>query len=89
MVLMLMSSGSAVIGGEDGLTGVGLLGISFAFGLSVAAMTYAISPISGSHINPAISVAMVAVGIMKMSEAPLYIAAQIIGVLLGEGIFLM
>jgi aquaporin Z len=86
MVLVLMGCGSAVIAGADGTTGVGLLGISFAFGLSVVAMAYAIGHISGYHINPAISIAMVAAGRMKMSEAVVYILAQIIGAILGAGI---
>ncbi len=86
MVLVLMGCGSAVIAGADGTTGVGLLGISFAFGLSVVAMAYAIGHISGCHINPAISVAMVAAGRMKMREAVYYIAAQILGAIIGAGI---
>jgi aquaporin Z len=51
MVLVLMGCGSAVIAGADGTTGVGLLGISFAFGLSVVAMAYAIGHVSGCHIK--------------------------------------
>lgn len=86
MVLVLMGCGSAVIAGADGTTGVGLLGISFAFGLSVIAMAYAIGHISGCHINPAISIAMVAAGRMKLDEAILYIIAQIIGAIIGAGI---
>lgn len=86
MVLVLMGCGSAVIAGVDGTMGVGLLGISFAFGLSVVAMAYAIGHISGCHINPAISIAMVAAGRMRLSEALMYIAAQIVGALLGAGI---
>lgn len=86
MVLVLMGCGSAVIAGADGTTGVGLLGISFAFGLSVVAMAYAIGHISGCHINPAISISMVAAGRMKMGEAVTYIIAQIVGALLGAGI---
>jgi len=86
MVLVLMGCGSAVIAGADGTTGVGLLGISFAFGLSVVAMAYAIGHISGCHINPAISIAMVAAGRMKMNEAVLYVIAQIIGGIIGAGI---
>lgn len=86
MVLVLMGCGSAVIAGADGTTGVGLLGISFAFGLSVVAMAYAIGHISGCHINPAISIAMVAAGRMKMDEAIRYIIAQIIGAIIGAGI---
>ena len=49
-------------------------------------MAYAIGHISGCHINPAISIAMVAAGRMKMSEAVVYILAQIIGAILGAGI---
>lgn len=86
MVLVLMGCGSAVIAGADGTTGVGLLGISFAFGLSVIAMAYAIGHISGCHINPAISIAMVAAGRMKLDEAILYIVAQIAGAIIGAGV---
>jgi len=86
MVLVLMGCGSAVIAGADGTTGVGLLGISFAFGLSVVAMAYAIGHISGCHINPAISIAMVAAGRMKMGEAVRYVIAQILGAIIGAGI---
>lgn len=86
MVLVLMGCGSAVIAGADGTTGVGLLGIAFAFGLSVVSMAYAIGHISGCHINPAISIGMVVAGRMKMSEAIYYIIAQVIGAILGAGI---
>lgn len=89
MVLVLMGCGSAVIAGADGMTGVGLLGISFAFGLSVVAMAYAIGHISGCHINPAISIAMVVAGRMKTTEALMYIGAQIVGALLGAGLLYM
>ncbi len=86
LVLVLMGCGSAVIAGANGTSGVGLLGISFAFGLSVVAMAYAIGHISGCHINPAISIGMVVVGRMKASEAIVYIIAQIIGAIAGAGI---
>ncbi len=86
MVLVLMGCGSAVIAGASGETGVGLLGISFAFGLSVVAMAYAIGHISGCHINPAISIAMVLVGRMKIGQALGYIVAQILGAIVGAGV---
>ncbi|SES25294.1 aquaporin Z [Pedobacter rhizosphaerae] len=89
MVLVLMGCGSAVIAGANGTTGVGLLGISFAFGLSVVAMAYAIGHISGCHINPAISIAMVIAGRMKAGEAAYYIVAQILGGIIGAGVLLM
>ncbi|SDE34037.1 aquaporin Z [Mucilaginibacter pineti] len=89
MVLVLMGCGSAVIAGANGTTGVGLLGIAFAFGLSVVAMAYAIGHISGCHINPAITIGMVVAGRMKSSEAIPYIIAQILGAIAGAGILLL
>lgn len=89
LVLVLMGCGSAVIAGANGTTGVGLLGISFAFGLSVVAMAYAIGHISGCHINPAISIGMVVTGRMKASEAAYYIAAQILGGIAGAFILML
>ncbi|KIO75268.1 porin [Pedobacter lusitanus] len=86
LVLVLMGCGSAVIAGADGTSGVGLLGISFAFGLSVVAMAYAIGHISGCHINPAISIGMVVAGRMKAGEAVIYIIAQVLGAIAGAGI---
>jgi len=86
LVLVLMGCGSAVIGGASGATGVGLLGISFAFGLSVVAMAYAIGHISGCHINPAITIGMVVVGRMKASESVGYIISQVLGAIAGAGI---
>lgn len=86
LVLVLMGCGSAVIAGANGTTGVGLLGISFAFGLSVVAMAYAIGHISGCHINPAISIGMVVAGRMKASEAIYYIIAQVLGAIAGASI---
>lgn len=88
MVLVFMGCGSAVIAGANGATGVGILGISFAFGLSVTAMAYAIGHISGCHINPAISIGMVVAGRMKVSEAVYYIIAQLLGAIIGAGLLL-
>jgi aquaporin Z len=89
MVLVLMGCGSAVIAGANGTTGIGLLGIAFAFGLSVIAMAYTIGHISGCHINPAISVVMMLVGRMPARESAAYIVAQILGALAGAGILML
>jgi aquaporin Z len=89
MALVLLGCGSAVIAGANGTTGVGMLGISFAFGLSVVAMAYAIGHISGCHINPAISIGMVIAGRMKGGEAVLYIIAQVLGAIAGAGILFL
>ncbi len=86
MVLVLMGCGSAVISGANGTSGVGILGIAFAFGLSVLAMAYAIGHISGCHINPAISIGMVAAGRMRASECIGYVIVQILGAIAGAGV---
>lgn len=73
--LVLVGCGSAVIAGAD----IGLTGISFAFGLALIGMAYAIGPVSGCHINPAVSLGAVAAGRMTMPEAIKYIIAQVAG----------
>ena len=69
--LVLIGCGSAVIAGEY----VGFLGISFAFGLTLLVMVYAIGNISGCHINPAVTVAMLVAGKIKGKTAVAYIIA--------------
>ncbi len=81
-VLVFIGAGSAVIAGGD----IGVLGISFAFGIAVMSMVYAIGPISGCHINPAITVSMLAVGKISLKDSAVYILAQIIGGILGAGV---
>jgi aquaporin Z len=82
MVLVLMGCGSAVIAGYN----IGFLGISFAFGIAVLAMVYAIGGISGCHINPAITVSMLIVRKISVKDAALYIVFQCIGAIIGAGI---
>ena len=77
--LVLFGCGAAVIAGADGTTGIGLAGISFAFGFALIGMAYGIGPVSGCHINPAVSLGVVAAGRMQVGEAVQYIAAQISG----------
>ncbi len=81
-VLVLIGCGSAVIAEDQ----IGYLGISLAFGLAVLAMVYAIGPISGCHINPAISIAMLAAGKMKSRDTVFYIISQIAGAVLAGSI---
>ncbi|MBN1390033.1 MAG: aquaporin, partial [Candidatus Thermoplasmatota archaeon] len=73
LALVLIGCGSAVIAGDK----IGFLGISFAFGLTVLAMVYAIGPISGCHINPAITIAMLAAGKINTRDAVAYIISQV------------
>lgn len=85
MVLVLMGCGAAVMNG--GATSVAaVLTIAFAFGLSVVAMAYTIGGISGCHINPAITLGVWLSGRMSVSEAGVYILAQVIGGILGSTI---
>jgi len=81
--LVLLGCGAAVIAGADGTTGIGLAGISFAFGLALVGMAYGIGPISGCHINPAVSLGAVAAGRMTMAEAIPYMIAQVSGAVAG------
>ncbi len=74
-VLVFMGCGSAVIAGKF----IGFMGIAFAFGLSVLVMVYAIGGISGCHINPAISISMLASGKMKLQDTVIYVVVQCMG----------
>jgi len=90
-VLVFMGCGSAVIAGGLGVTlgGIGLVGISLAFGLSVLAMVYAIGHISGCHINPAITISMLVAGKIKSRDAMAYIIAQCMGAVIAAAVLLM
>jgi len=83
--LVLLGCGSAVIAGAD----IGLTGISFAFGLALIGMAYGIGPVSGCHINPAVSLGMVAAGRMTMPEAIKYMIAQVAGAIAAALILLL
>jgi aquaporin Z len=76
LVLVLFGCGAVVLGGFDH---VGQLGIALAFGFSIIAMAYAIGPISGCHINPAVSLGVFVAGRMNAKDLVLYWIAQFIG----------
>lgn len=80
--LVLLGCGSAVLAGGE----VGQLGIAFAFGLAIVAMAYGIGPISGCHVNPAVSFGAFVAGRMPLNAMLQYWAAQFIGALLGAGV---
>ena len=86
--LVLFGCGAAVVSGitASGPAGLGLLGISLAFGLAVVAMAYAIGPISGCHINPAITIGMLVAKKITVADAIGYIIAQFLGAVAGAGI---
>ena len=83
--LVFVGCGSAVLAGKY----IGFVGISFAFGLTVLAMVYAIGHISGCHINPAITIAMCFSGKIKPRDALFYIIFQCGGAIIAAGILLL
>lgn len=84
--LVLGGCGSAVLAAKFPETGIGLHGVALAFGLSVLTMAYAIGPISGAHLNPAVSVGLWAGGRFPAQELPPYIAAQVLGGIAAGGV---
>ena len=84
--LVLGGCGSAVLAAAFPQLGIGLLGVSFAFGLTVLTMAYAIGHISGCHLNPAVTLGLVAAGRFEASQAPGYIIAQVAGAIAGAGL---
>jgi len=84
--LVLGGCGSAVLAAAFPGVGIGLLGVAFAFGLTVLTMAYAIGHISGCHLNPAVSVGLVVGGRFKASELVPYIIAQVLGAIVAAGV---
>jgi len=84
--LVLGGCGSAVLTAAFPNLGIGILGVALAFGLTVLTMAYAIGPISGCHLNPAVSLGLWMGGRFKARELPGYIIAQVAGAIIGAGI---
>ena len=78
-VLMVGGVGAAVLAGSE----IGFHGVSIAFGFSLLIMAYAIGPISGCHINPAVTLGMVMAGKTEKKDVPAYIVGQLVGAALG------
>jgi|SRR6185312_6014 len=83
-VLVFGGVGSAVLAGDK----IGNVGIALAFGLSLLAMVYAIGPISGCHINPAVTLGLLLRGKIKVGMAAGYMLAQVIGAVCGAWVIL-
>lgn len=84
--LVLGGCGSAVLAAAFPNVGIGLLGVSLAFGLTVVTMAYAIGHISGCHLNPAVSIGLWAGGRFEGSKLLPYIVAQVLGGVLAGGV---
>jgi aquaporin Z len=81
-ILVLFGCGSAVLMGAQ----IGMLGISLAFGLAIVAAAYGLGAISGAHLNPAVSLGMVAAGRMSVGDFIAYAIAQTAGAILGAAV---
>ncbi len=84
--LVFGGCGSAVLAAAFPEVGIGLLGVSLAFGLTVLTMAYAIGHISGCHLNPAVSVGLLVGGRFKAVDLVPYILAQVAGGIAGAGV---
>jgi aquaporin Z len=84
--LVLGGCGSAVLAAAFPQLGIGLLGVSLAFGLTVLTMAYAIGHVSGCHLNPAVSVGLMVGGRFPVGDLVPYVVAQVLGATAGAAI---
>lgn len=85
--LVFFGCGAAVIAGMgSGPTAIDVLGIAFAFGLAIVAMAYGIGPISGCHVNPAVSFGALLAGRMGVGDFITYVIAQVLGAIAGAAV---
>ncbi len=84
--LVFGGCGSAVLAAAFPEVGIGLLGVSLAFGLTVLTMAYTIGHISGCHLNPAVTVGLTVAGRFSAKDVPMYIIAQVIGAIAAAGL---
>jgi aquaporin Z len=84
--LVLGGCGSAVLAAAFPDVGIGLAGVSLAFGLTVLTMAYAIGHVSGCHLNPAVSIGLWAGGRFDVKDLGPYIISQVLGAIAGAGV---
>ena len=84
--LVLGGCGSAVLAAKFPEVGIGLVGVSLAFGLTVLTMAYAIGHISGCHLNPAVTVGLAVAGRFRFADVPGYVVAQVLGATAGAAV---
>ena len=84
--LVFGGCGSAVLAAGFPSLGIGFVGVSLAFGLTVLTMAFAVGHVSGCHLNPAVSVGLVVGKRFPISELPVYVIAQVLGAIAGSGV---
>src|SRR5512143_1797245 len=85
-ILVFGGCGSAVFAAAFPAVGIGFAGVSLAFGLTVLGCAYALGPISGCHLNPAVTVGLATGRRFAWKEVPGYIGAQLIGAVIAAGV---
>jgi aquaporin Z len=88
-VLVLGGCGAAVFSAAFPAVGIGLLGVSLAFGLTVLGCAYALGPVSGCHLNPAVTLGLCAGKRFAWKDAPAYIGAQVAGAVVAAGVLVV
>ncbi|KPL52465.1 MIP family channel protein [Prosthecomicrobium hirschii] len=88
-ILVFIGVGSVVAGGLGGALPLGQVGIGLCFGLAVTAAAYAIGPVSGAHLNPAVTVGAFLAGRMSVADVIPYIIAQLVGATLASVVLLL
>lgn len=81
-ILVLFGCGAAVLMGAQ----IGMMGVAFAFGLAIVAAAYGIGPISGAHLNPAVSLGAFLAGRLSGGALGVYVAAQVLGAIAGAAV---
>ena len=88
-ILVFGGCGSAVFSAAFPAVGIGLLGVSLAFGLTVLGCAYALGPFSGCHLNPAVTLGLCAGKRFAWKDAPGYIIAQLVGAVIAAGVLVV
>jgi aquaporin Z len=84
--LVFGGTGAAVLAASLGATGIGLVGVALAFGLTVVTMAYAVGHISGGHFNPAVTIGLWVGGRFPAGKMPVYIIAQVLGAIAASAV---
>jgi aquaporin Z len=88
-VLVFGGCGSAVFSAAFPAVGIGLLGVALAFGLTVVGCAYALGPVSGCHLNPAVTLGLCAGKRFAWKDAPGYVGAQVLGATVAAGVLVI
>jgi aquaporin Z len=88
-ILVFGGCGSAVFSAAFPAVGIGLLGVALAFGLTVLGCAYALGPVSGCHLNPAVTLGLCAGKRFAWKDAPGYVVAQVLGAIVAAGVLVI